>query len=180
MNINDRLRHLRKNILKLNQSAFGKEYLGLSSSGVSEIEAGRRNVTDQHIIALKNKNISEKWLRTGEGEVFSQFASKEEELLSWAEDVFRDENNTFKQRFVKMLMTLDDASWDVLAGMAQKILNESEYKNTSNGEISTSLEPNIDIEEELQAYRLELEATTKGKTSSASAISKDTNTGTNN
>lgn len=51
---------------------FGKE-IGLSKSGVSEIEAGRRNVTDQHIkliVSVGQWNVSEAWLRTGEGEMF--------------------------------------------------------------------------------------------------------------
>lgn len=51
---------------------FGKE-IGLSKSGVSEIEAGRRNVTDQHIkliVSVGKWNVSESWLRTGKGEMF--------------------------------------------------------------------------------------------------------------
>lgn len=51
---------------------FGKE-IGLSKSGVSEIEAGRRNVTDQHIkliVSVGKWNVSEDWLRTGKGEMF--------------------------------------------------------------------------------------------------------------
>ena len=49
--MNSRIKELRKSLDK-SQEEFGK-ILGLSKSGVSEIEAGRRNVTEQHIIMLK-------------------------------------------------------------------------------------------------------------------------------
>lgn len=69
--INVRFRQLRKKAGKT-QTEWGK-ILGLSVSGVSEIEAGRRNVTDQHLIMLSNwkeRNININWLKTGNGEMF--------------------------------------------------------------------------------------------------------------
>ena len=69
--MNERFRALRK-ALGLTQGEFGK-ILGLTTSGVSEIEAGRRNVTEQHLIMLSNykgRPIDVNWIRTGEGEMF--------------------------------------------------------------------------------------------------------------
>lgn len=65
---NDRFRLLRKACGK-SQEDFGKA-LGLSKSGVSDIENGRRNVTEQHVIMLKNWAefpVNEEWIRTGKG-----------------------------------------------------------------------------------------------------------------
>lgn len=69
--INARFKAVRKKC-GLTQAEFGK-VLGLSASGVSDIEAGRRNVTEQHIIMLNHWDsyrINTDWLRTGEGEMF--------------------------------------------------------------------------------------------------------------
>lgn len=67
--INTRFKLLRKACNKT-QTEWGK-ILGLSVSGVSEIESGRRNVTEQHIIMLSNWNeqhINIDWLRNGGSE----------------------------------------------------------------------------------------------------------------
>lgn len=66
--MNMRFKELRKS-LKMSQEAFG-EWLGITKSGISDIESGRRNVTNQHIVALKIHGVNEEWIRTGEGEPF--------------------------------------------------------------------------------------------------------------
>ena len=47
MTINDRFKELRK-IFGLSQEELGNK-IGLSKSGISNIESGKRNVTDKHI-----------------------------------------------------------------------------------------------------------------------------------
>lgn len=76
--INKRIRELRKE-LRLSQEKFGK-ILGISKSAICDMEAGRRRVTEAHILLLTNwnqKTISESWLRTGDGSMFreSDFAT---------------------------------------------------------------------------------------------------------
>lgn len=69
--INLRFKELRKKCGKT-QTEMGK-VLGLSVSGVSDIENGRRNVTEQHLIMLSNWKenlVNINWLRSGEGEMF--------------------------------------------------------------------------------------------------------------
>lgn len=64
--INDRFRLLRMKCNK-SQEEFGK-ILGLSRSGVSEIESGRREVNERHIIMLSNwkdVRVNIDWLRNG-------------------------------------------------------------------------------------------------------------------
>ncbi|MBD5549517.1 MAG: helix-turn-helix transcriptional regulator [Lachnospiraceae bacterium] len=64
--INERFRRLRIQCDK-SQEEFGK-ILGLSRSGVSEIESGRRDVNERHIIMLSNwkeVHINIDWLRNG-------------------------------------------------------------------------------------------------------------------
>ena len=66
--MNERLKELRK-ALRLSQEKFG-ELLGITKSGVSDIESGRREVTEKHIIMLKNNGVNEDWIRTGNGDMF--------------------------------------------------------------------------------------------------------------
>lgn len=67
--INSRFKLMRKE-LKLSQEGLGK-VIGLSKSGISNIESGIRNVTDTHIRLLCSElNINEEWLRTGKGDMF--------------------------------------------------------------------------------------------------------------
>lgn len=64
--INDRLRQLRVKCGK-SQEEFGK-ILGLTRSGVSDIENGRREVNERHIIMLSNwkeVRVNIDWLRNG-------------------------------------------------------------------------------------------------------------------
>lgn len=67
MTINDRFKELRK-IFGLSQEELGNK-IGLSKSGISNIESGKRNVTDKHIkLICSELPINEEWLRDGIGE----------------------------------------------------------------------------------------------------------------
>lgn len=124
--MNERFKELRK-ALGLTQSEFGK-ILGLSTSGVSEIEAGRRKVTEQHLIMLSNykkKIINIEWLRTGYGEMFVKM-DREAELMTWAGSVLGSVDDSFKKRFVKMLSELDDRDWETLEKIALKLHNKED------------------------------------------------------
>lgn len=68
MSINERIKALRKQ-LGYNQEEFGKK-IGLKKSAASWIEQDGHTVTDQNIRAICDTfNVSERWLRTGEGEM---------------------------------------------------------------------------------------------------------------
>lgn len=67
--LNTRFKNIREK-LHLSQKDLGNE-LGLSNSGISNIEKGIRSVTDKHIKLLSAVfNVNETWLRTGIGEMF--------------------------------------------------------------------------------------------------------------
>lgn len=67
--MNELLIQLRKS-LGLSQSAFA-EKIGLSQSGYSLIEKGKRELNDRVIKLICNEfNVNEHWLRTGEGLIF--------------------------------------------------------------------------------------------------------------
>ena len=118
MDINQRFKKLRKSSNKT-QTEWA-EMLGISRSGIGEIEAGRRNVTDKHIKLLiaYEPRINEKWLRTGEGEMFRPI-SRSEKIATFAGDLMKDEDDSFRRQLVEVLADLDEKEWEVLAGIAQ-------------------------------------------------------------
>lgn len=70
MEIKDRIRYFRKDIKKLTQDEFRKA-INLSRSNLASIETGAVNITDRVIADIcKTFNISEHWLRTGEGKMY--------------------------------------------------------------------------------------------------------------
>jgi len=71
VNIKNRIYSIRE-ALSLSQEAFGKR-IGVTRSAVSNYESGGRNVTEQVIKAIiREFNVNEEWLRTGEGEMFNE------------------------------------------------------------------------------------------------------------
>ena len=119
--MNDRIKELRK-AMNLSQEKFG-ELLGITKSGVSDIESGRRKVTDQHVIMLVNNGVNEEWLRTGKGSMFVP-KSKDEEIAEMLADIQKSGENSFRHRLVSALARLDDDGWDKLEELIDMISNK--------------------------------------------------------
>lgn len=70
--MNDRIMALRK-ALKLSQAEFGDK-IGLTRSGISNVESGIRQVQERHIKLILSAfpQVSEEWLRHGTGPMFIQ------------------------------------------------------------------------------------------------------------
>lgn len=119
--MNDRIKELRK-AMNLSQEKFG-ELLGITKSGVSDIESGRRKATDQHVIMLANNGVSEEWLRTGKGSMFIP-KSKDEEIAEMLADIQKSGEDSFRHRLVSALARLDDDGWDKLEELIDMISNK--------------------------------------------------------
>lgn len=105
--INQRFKELRKQCKK-SQEEWG-EILGISRSGIADIEAGRRNVTNKHIKLLSvetidGKTINEEWLRNGTGKPFKEL-SRNQALTEFAADIINEEYS-FRARLVEALSKL--------------------------------------------------------------------------
>ena len=118
--INERFRKLRESCNK-NQTEWA-EILGLSRSGVSVIESGRRNVTDKHIKLLSvwggvnGRQINEEWLRNGTGDMFRK---PSDEVGYYVEELLEYEGNgnPFYDMIIEMMKTyhnLDEKSKTVI------------------------------------------------------------------
>ncbi len=121
--MNERLKKLRK-ALGLSQEKFG-ELLGITKSGVSDLESGRRSVTKQHLILLQNNGVNEEWLRTGVGEMFAE-KTEDEEISEMLADIQLSGGGSFKHRLAVALARLDDAGWKWLEEFVNSIANQSD------------------------------------------------------
>ena len=124
--MNERFKELRK-ALGLTQGKFG-EILGITTSGVSDIEAGRRNVTEQHLIMLSNykdRPINIEWLRTGKGEMFKKL-NRQQELAQLTATLFKEEEDSFKSRLIIALAQLNEEEWELLEKISNKIVKKKD------------------------------------------------------
>lgn len=151
MDINNRIRAIRRTT-NLTQAEFGSR-LGVSRDTIANMENGRMNINSLQITSIcREFHVSEPWLRSGDGEMFVE-SSKEDQLMEWAGDVLRDRDEAFRKRFVTMLSQLPPEGWKWLEWMTMKILEEH---NAEEQKKSPATE--LDIDQEVEAYRAELEA----------------------
>lgn len=146
--MNERIAELRK-ALKLSQTAFGKQ-IGLTASGVSNIEVGVREVQERHIklIISAFPDVSEDWLRNGVGKMFKESSSEAERLVkkySFPEIV---------GKLLKVYEGLNNNQQEAVLEYAQRFI--------------ASLIDDDGIEAKVEAYRQELLAEKDTATSSAS------------
>lgn len=118
----NRIKQVRK-ALNLNQAEFG-ERIGVKQSTVTAYECGNRTPLDAVIAMIcKTFNVNETWLRTGEGDMFAPI-DPENQLMEWAGRVLADSTDSFRARFVRMMMGLTDKEWAVLEEKARQLLSE--------------------------------------------------------
>ena len=108
----DRLKTLRKQ-LNLSQQEMADK-LGINRGTYANYEVGRNEPIDAvTTLICKTFNVSEAWLRTGEGDMFIQI-DPEDELMEWAGKVLATKPDDFRRRLVKVLASLDEDQWKVL------------------------------------------------------------------
>lgn len=121
--MNDRLVEIRKK-LGMNQKEFA-ESLAIGQSTLAMLEVGKRSLNDRHIkLICSIYNVNEKWLRTGEGEMYSP-QTRNQAIVEFANQVMADEDESFRKRFVTALAKAKPEFWDEL----DRILDESLKKD---------------------------------------------------
>lgn len=99
--MNERLKELRKNILKLTLKEFGKE-IGLSTGGLGDIERGRTPLQERHIkLICQTFNVNENWLRNGIEPIFIE---NEKDILNVLKDKYKldDITTNLLETFIKL------------------------------------------------------------------------------
>ena len=108
----DRLKELRR-ALNLTQQKFADK-LGVKQNTVAQYEMGRNDPSDAVIISIcREFNVSEAWLRNGEGEMFIPM-TLDEEIASFIGGIQADIEPTFKKRFVSALAKLSPEEWKTI------------------------------------------------------------------
>lgn len=99
--MNERIKHLRKNVLKMSQNGFA-ESLNLSENFVWMIEKGNRIPSDRTISDIcRIFSVNEDWLRYGI-EPMRSAKSREEEIAEMVGAAFSGSAD-FKQAVIKMI-----------------------------------------------------------------------------
>ena len=120
--MNERIRELRK-FLGLTGEKFG-EKLGVTRTAISNLESGNRNLTNQMINSICIAfSVSEKWLRTGEGEMFEPISEKElrERILNESANPEKDPK---RSAFIKAIVELTDSELDAVYKFMETTLAE--------------------------------------------------------
>lgn len=147
--MNNRIKELRKT-LGLTMEKFG-ERLGVSKVAISKIEKGQNNLSSQMFKSIcREFNVSECWLRSGEGEMFHE-ATEEEQLHSMIDRILNSKNEHIKTLF-KNFAKLNDNYLDALDGILNELLSDTSYNTSSNENVSgQSIE---ELESEYKKSRL--------------------------
>lgn len=115
----ERVKYLRKELLKLTQQDFSKE-LNISRSNIGNIETGAIALTDRVISDICEKfNVNETWLRTGEGEIFVPL-TRNQQITDFLGDLIKEEG-TFKKRLIDALCKLDEKDWEDFERLVDKL-----------------------------------------------------------
>ena len=116
--MNERIKMLRKS-LNLTLEAFGAK-IGVTRAAISNIENGRSNPSDQLVMAIcKEFRVSEKWLRTGEGEIFPPM-TRAQEIASYADTLLSDSPDSLRSIVISYLMKWDVEDWEAVAKILKK------------------------------------------------------------
>lgn len=133
--MNDRIKILRKN-LDLTQQEFANT-LGLKRNSVASYEIGRSIPMEAVIISIcREFNVSETWLRTGNGEMFNKMD---------AEDIVYNHfgyimgNATAQKKavlsaLVEMVYCVPDDKWDYIFNQFENCLKEARENNEDKRE----------------------------------------------
>lgn len=117
----ERLKLLRKT-LGLNQNEFGQK-INLSGAQIGSYETGRRDLTTRAIEDIcREFNVTEQWLRTGEGEMYKPQSQIDELEYLMGKFSINAEEDEMRTKIIKALLKLDDNGWKVIEGLVDDIL----------------------------------------------------------
>ena len=120
-----RFKELRK-ALNISQTEFGNK-IGLAPSSLSDIENGRKSVSDRIIEILSLKySVNDEWLRNGKGEMFRE---PSDEVGYYVADLldYDGEGNAFYDAIIAMMKKycqLDEKSKAIVKGFFEEIAKE--------------------------------------------------------
>ena len=123
-----RIKTIRKSN-NLTQTEFGKR-IGVKGNTVTNHETGLRIPSEAVILAIcREFDVSERWLRTGEGVMLVE-RSADEKLAAFLGDVLSRGPEDFRRRCLETLSRLKPEEWYVLEHMIEKTGSKKGSKKT--------------------------------------------------
>ena len=135
-NMNSRLKLLRKE-LNMSQELFGSK-LGVTGAGISKIESGQRNLTDQMILLIcKEFGVNEDWLRNGSGKMYLTNTTDCLDELVQKYDLDELDKKIIHE-YAKLDIKRRSAIKDYIVKLAYNFLNESDLEKHDHDLYKTS------------------------------------------
>lgn len=104
--MNERIKELRK-FLGLTLEKFGNR-LGVTKVTISRLENGINSVTEQMFRSIcREFDVSEKWLRTGEGDMF---IIPEDDTAALVSNLLEEPDDEFYQSILELVRTYEQLS----------------------------------------------------------------------
>ena len=159
MTVGERIRHFRKQILKMTQEDFARK-INISRSNIANMEIGKIALTERVATDICNSfSISEDWLRTGEGEM-----QRETESTLFSAFARQYDLSEKEQQAARYLLSLSSEDRQqilrVVEGLARAMQDDDAKKS--------------EVEKRDQAHRMldvELDAEQKGQSAFGSGSS---------
>lgn len=128
--VNERISFLIKD-QGLTQSKFA-ERIHLTQAHVSRICSGTYVPTERTISDIcREFNVSLAWLEDGEGEMYVQ-RSANEDLALLVTDIMSDADDSFRKRFLSLLMALPPEKWAAIESFVEELQKKPSSKDTKN------------------------------------------------
>lgn len=125
MTTGERIRELRKAVGKTQQTFA--DALGVKRSTVATYEAGLQEASDRTISDIcRVYNVSEAWLRTGEGEMFEEL-DPDEELMRFVGKLVKDDDDPLN-RFARVLASMPSEGLDALKTFLDCLLSQNDTR----------------------------------------------------
>ena len=128
MEVYERIRFLRKDTLKMSQTAFG-ERLGVNRDVINNIENNRLSKPDQKLSLYKlicsEFNINEEWLLNGTGDMYADDKTEYDTLI----DRVMTGQNEFAKNIFKTFALFDEADWEALRRMIDKCIDVADAED---------------------------------------------------
>lgn len=125
MTTGERIKELRKAVGKTQQTFA--DALGVKRSTVATYEAGLQEASDRTISDIcRVYNVSEAWLRTGEGEMFEEL-DPDEELMRFVAKLVKDDDDPLN-RFARVLASMPSEGLDALKTFLDCLLSQNDTR----------------------------------------------------
>lgn len=117
--MNSRIKAIRAHV-KLSQAEFGAK-INVSQNYIWMIEKGERIPSDRTIADIcREFNVSEEWLRTGEGDMMQKL-TRNQVIAEFLGRLMKDPDDAPRKRFISIISKLDVEEWKLLDEIAKKM-----------------------------------------------------------